>query len=85
MSILPISGALAEAYPDSISELYSRDIESLTDSDIDRIISDQRANRERMEAAEALGKRAPREPKPKSVRESNAPAPSGLKIEGLKL
>lgn len=85
MAILPISGALAEAYPESISELYSRDIESLSDADIDRIIADQRANRERMEAAEALGKRPPREAKPKALREERAPAPAAVRIESLKL
>lgn len=55
--ILPISPALREATPDSISELYSRDVESLSDADIDRIIEEQRANRSRMEAAEAAGKK----------------------------
>lgn len=63
MPTLPISNALREAYPESISELYSRDVESLSDADIDRMIADQRANAERMASAEAAGTRRPREPK----------------------
>jgi hypothetical protein len=82
MATLPISTALMEALPESISELYSRDIESMSDADIDRVIEDQRAHRERMEAAEALGRRPPRVAK---VKEEKAPAPSGIKIKGLTL
>lgn len=67
MPTLPISTALREALPESISELYSRDVESMSDADIDRIIQDQRANRERMQMAEAAkpvrALRAPREEK----------------------
>ena len=83
MATLPISTALMEAMPESISELYSRDIESMSDADIDRIIADQRAHRERMETAEALGKRPPRVLK--APKEEKAPAPSGIKIKGLTL
>jgi hypothetical protein len=83
MATLPISTALIEALPESISELYSRDVESMSDADIDRIILDQRAHRERMESAEALGKRAPR--MAKAPKEEKAPAPSGVKIKGLTL
>lgn len=60
MPTLPISTILREALPESISDLYSRDVEPMSDEDIDRIIHEQRAHRERMEAAEAAGVRAPR-------------------------
>ena len=60
MPTLPISTALREALPESISELYSRDVETMSDADIDRIIEHQRANRERMQMAEATATRAPR-------------------------
>jgi hypothetical protein len=55
MPDLPMSTALREATPDSISELYSRATELLSDEEIDIIIADQRANRARLEAAEAAG------------------------------
>jgi hypothetical protein len=60
MPELPMSEALREAMPDSISELYSRDIEALSDDEIDLIIAEQRANRARLEAAEAAGVKPPR-------------------------
>ena len=53
MPQLPISNALEEATPDSISDLLNRDPEGLTDADLDRLITELRANRERYEAAEA--------------------------------
>ena len=53
---LPIANTLSEASPTSISDLFSRDVEGLSDSDIDMIISHLRANRERMALAEAAGK-----------------------------
>lgn len=60
MPKLPISNALTEALSDSISELFNRDVEGLTDQDLDRIIVELRANRERYEAAEAAGIKNPR-------------------------
>lgn len=80
---LPISNALREARPQSISELYSRNFEDLSDEEIDRIIADQRANAERMAVAEAAGKRAPRERKEKL--DNTSPPPINLDIEELKL
>ena len=53
---LPIANTLSEASPTSISDLFSRDVEGLADSDIDLIISHLRANRERISAAEAAGR-----------------------------
>lgn len=83
MPTLPISAALREAQPESISELYSRDVESLSDSDIDRIIHEQRAHRERMEAAEAAGIRLPRTPRePRSIREDRNVRPAAEGIGG---
>lgn len=80
MATLPTSNALAEARPESISELYSRDVEPMSDEDIDRIIEDQRANRERMEKAEAQSKI------PRKIREEKAPRPAtGDIIKGLRL
>lgn len=70
MPTLPISTALREALPESISELYSRDVETMSDADIDRIIEHQRANRERMQMAEATATRAPRATGTTSARRS---------------
>lgn len=79
MPTLPISTALLEALPESISELYSRDVESMSDADIDRLIEDQRAHRGRMEAAEAAGQKPPRAARaPTKVKEEKAPAPSKI-------
>lgn len=69
MPQLPSSSALSEASPDSISELFSRDPESLSfDTDVDKIISILRQQRERNMAAEAAGTKAPRPAKmPKAI------------------
>jgi hypothetical protein len=77
MPVLPISTALREALPESISDLYSRDIEGMSDADIDRIIRDQRINRERIANVESITKRTPKEEK--------APRPSGISIQGLEI
>lgn len=55
MPQLPISNALTEATPDSISDLFNRDPETLNETDLDRLIAEMRSNRERYEAAEAAG------------------------------
>lgn len=55
MPTLPISSLLRQAAPESIADLFSRDVEGMEDTDIDRIILEQRLNRERVEAAEAAG------------------------------
>lgn len=62
---LPISLSLREAAPESVSDLFSRDVEGMEDSDIDRIIADQRANRARLETAELAGQKPPRAKTPK--------------------
>lgn len=64
---LPISNALAEASPDSLTELFSRDPESYGERDISAIVAAMRVQRARFAQAEAEGKPAPRaakSPKP---------------------
>lgn len=80
MPTLPISMALREAQPESISDLYSRDVEPMSDADIDRIIEEQRAQRERAEQAEVLGRRSPREPRPLNIRTAPRPDYSGTGV-----
>lgn len=60
MPTLPISFALREAAPESITELFSRPVEGMEDTDIDRVILECRNNRARMEAAEAAGAKQPK-------------------------
>jgi hypothetical protein len=55
---LPQSSALAEASPDSLTELLSRDPEHYQDQDLDRIIALLREQRVRWKAAE--GAKPPR-------------------------
>ena len=52
---IPQSAALAEADPDSLSELMSRDPEGYQRQDLDAIIAALRAQRERWQKAEAEG------------------------------
>jgi hypothetical protein len=52
MPSLPQYNTLQEARPDSISDLFNRDPEKLTDSDLDRIVAEMRANRERYDQLE---------------------------------
>lgn len=55
---------LAEAVPESLDELFSRDPLSLTQQDLDKIIANLREARARWAAAEASGaKSAPRSAK----------------------
>ncbi len=58
--IIPSSDALAEASPDSLSELLSRDPEGYQQQDRAAIISALRAQRERFEVAEREGKKLPK-------------------------
>lgn len=85
MPTLPISTALEEASPHSISDLFSRDIESISDAEIDLIIQAMRENRERMAAAEAAGVKPPRAPRAPKEPELPAPARSGNRIGKLVL
>jgi hypothetical protein len=57
---LPRSTALAEASPDSLGELFSRDPFSYTQLDRQRIVVELRAQRARWQAAEDAGRKAPR-------------------------
>lgn len=58
--LLPQSDALAEASPDSLSELLSRDPQGWSRVDRDRVVRDLRAQRAKWEAAEAAGAKAPK-------------------------
>lgn len=62
---IPLSPALAEASPDSISELFNRDPEGISRTDIARLVESMRAQRARCEAAEGAGKPIPRQKKAK--------------------
>ena len=55
MSEIPQSSALAEANPDSLAELFSRDPEGLSRQDRDRIVEALRTQRARVAQAEASG------------------------------
>jgi hypothetical protein len=61
-SLIPRSTALAEASPESLSELMSRDPESYQKQDIQRVIAALRAMREKWASAEG-GPKAPKAPK----------------------
>jgi len=76
---LPTSTALAEATPDSLSELFSRDPEWLANhpEDLDKIIAALRLQRERLMAAEAAGIKAPR---PAKISEPIRPLPPGKEL-----
>ena len=66
---IPQSDALAEASPDSLSELFSRDPLGLGEADLDRIVATLREQRKRWQAAEQTAAvRAPRASKaPRAV------------------
>lgn len=53
---IPQSSALAEALPQSLDELFSRDPEGYSEKDLDRIIGALRDQRERWSKTEAEGK-----------------------------
>lgn len=53
---LPQSLALAEASPESLAELFSRDPEGYSDQDLGKVIEALRAQRVRWAAAEATPK-----------------------------
>lgn len=63
----PQSKALAEAKPDSLAELWSRDPEGYTRQDRDRTVAALREQRKRFEAAEAAEK--PRATKAQRVKD----------------
>ncbi len=60
---LPVSTALAEASPESLSELFSRDPEGYSTQDLDRVILALREQRARW-AATASAPKPPRSSKP---------------------
>jgi hypothetical protein len=68
LGTIPQSQALAEATPDSLSELFSRDPTSYGPADWDRVIAEMRTQRKRWQEAEASGAtRAPKGAKVKPV------------------
>jgi hypothetical protein len=77
-SPLPQSDALAEASPTSLAELFARDPEGLSEPDLDRIIAELRAHRERLARADA----APKPPRSRAVAMS---AKAGANAEELGL
>ena len=79
---IPQSNALAEASPDSLSDLFSRDPETLSTSDFDRLISVLRAQRERWQASEA---EAQSKPKRASAKASGLVSSTSKSIEELDL
>jgi predicted DNA-binding transcriptional regulator YafY len=50
-----MTSPLAEASPESLQELFDKDPLQLTSDDIERIVTELRAQRERWKAAEATG------------------------------
>jgi hypothetical protein len=62
-SLIPHSTALAEASPESLSELMSRDPESYQKQDLQRVIAALRAQREKWAMAEG----GPKAPKPAKI------------------
>ncbi len=70
---VPQSLALAEASPDSLTELFSRDPERLAETDLQRIIDELRKNRERLAKAQAEPRQAKRVTSVKSLVSSAAP------------
>jgi hypothetical protein len=71
---IPQSTALAEADPNSLGELMSRDPEGYQRQDRDRIIAALRADRERR--AQAAETAAAKGGKPKALKLSELPPPS---------
>lgn len=63
---IPLSPALAEASPDSLSDLFARDPEGLSRTDLDRLIATLREQRTRWLAADGTG-RAPKAAKVKAL------------------
>lgn len=55
----PTSSPLAEAVPESLDELFSRNPLDLSEADLDKIIAKYRADRGRFAQADLEGKRVP--------------------------
>jgi hypothetical protein len=70
---------LAGVNPASLDELFSRDPLGLSDQDIEQIVVELRAQRERFNAAEATGKR------PTTAKPAKTAAPEGLSLLDLGL
>jgi hypothetical protein len=58
---IPLSPALAEALPESLDQIMSKDPQGYSDQDISRIITELRSHRERLANLAASGP-APRAP-----------------------
>ena len=70
---VPQSNALAEASPDSLAELLSRDPEGYTRQDLDRVIAALRQQRERMAVASAAAQASGTAGKPRGPRAVSGP------------
>lgn len=70
---------LAEANPASLDALFSRDPESLTDNELDRMVEEERRMRAIWAKNEAEGKRA------SSAKPKAAPPPGGFSLKDLGL
>lgn len=79
---LPQSNALAEASPDSLSLLLSKDPEEMTRSDRTRVVEALRAQRARWQTAQVA--KASAGPKaPKATRSATSILQSTVKVEDL--
>jgi hypothetical protein len=78
--VIPQSNALAEASPESLSELMSRDPEGYQSQDIKRIVAELRAQRERWARAEGEkpGGSAKAKTTPKAITEILKQSPKTL-------
>ncbi len=79
MNEIPQSPALAEADPQSLQHLFSIDPEHFTQQDLDAVIAECRALRERLDAAIRAGT------KPKLERAKSAPGVAAVNLEDLGL
>ena len=76
-AVIPASTATAEATPDSLADLFSRDPEGFSQQDLASIVTELRAQRARWAAA--LGPEGAKAPKTPKVKPSNI-APAGLDL-----
>jgi hypothetical protein len=72
--VIPQSTALAEASPDSLSELMSRDPEGFSRQDLDRLVEALRAQRVRWQAAEAEAQASGKRPNVRQPKVTASPA-----------
>lgn len=78
MPELPTSPALAEATTDSLSELFSRNPATYTDTDLDKICQVLREQRQRFVQAEATGTRVRAVKAPTPIPHGKSPEDLGI-------